>query len=422
MRLRAHVVAALILVASASHADVIIDPEARTVTVAGFSAEQPGTLMDVVAAAEGAGWSGVSIDEVAHTVTIDGALIIGAGDGSSTYFRIGTAERPDETLVMRGDLKVTQPAASGYRQFTGTNQLLIGDPTMPELRPTLKFDCERPKQFGLMVEDGTVLDVHNAVITAARQQRECVTRFETRALQTRISNSTLSWIGGDIAYGLYSLASPMRDVIVEHGGQALANGTHWVVDCVFRDLDTAVRDGGALDATLIRCRFEDNRRNWSLGFGRGIVAIDCTFGEPEDPGPHIQRGRIGDGSWLHPRFVALRHIQVQVTDGDGGPIEGALVEIAETAGDPAPIHNGAALTAADGRTPALNERGALFVTDYSHLATDDVPEPDSRDCRIETHEYRYVMRVTADGYRTKMIEDIDPDQSWTEMTVTLQAQ
>ncbi|MCD6362283.1 MAG: carboxypeptidase regulatory-like domain-containing protein [Armatimonadetes bacterium] len=422
MMARVAIACAVGLLTGACFADVTFNAEQRTITVIGFSEQHPGTLQDVLDAARKANWPGGSLDAVTQTITLDGSLIIGSADGSDTWFRIGSSDRPLETLVIKGDLILHEPKPipNAYRRFTGRNVLLIGDPTDAEMRPTIKFVCEKPHQYGLVVADGNTLRIHNTIITAATQDRAHSARCEIRSREVEIVDSTLSWIAGDMTYGFSSQANPLRGVTFEHGDIALGNGPQWAVDCVFRDLQSAVFDGGSLNATLMRCRFEGNKRNWDLGFTcSGITAIDCEFGEETDPGPHLRRGRIGDGPWQHPRFIALRHIVVRVVDESGEPIEDALVEVTEVTGDLSAVHHGAAMTGPDGRTPAPDAYGALLVTDYAYQATDVVPEPDSRDCRVAIWDYRYDVRASAEGYLTGIVQDVDLDQSWVEGTITL---
>ena len=288
------------------------------------------------------------------------------------------------------------------------------------MRPVVEFDCEKARQDGLRVADGNLLRLFHATITALTQDAAHAPLCEIRAGDVQISESALSWIDGDMTYGFGSAVNPLRGVTFEHGGRALGNGQQWAVDCTFRDLQVGVQDGGCLEARLVRCRFQDNRRNWELGYTlSGIVAVDCTFGLEQDPGPHVRRWRPGDGPWHHPSFVALRHLVIHVQDEGAKPIEGALVEVTESSGDLSAVHHRSVQTDRAGRTPAPEARGALLVTDYAYRATDDAPEPNSHDCRIESHDYRYSVRVTADGYQPTTVAGVDPDQSWTERTVAL---
>jgi hypothetical protein len=396
--------------ASGSLADFSYDEEQGSITASGFTRDEPGTLSALVRAAQESGWAAVRPGEDTQTVALDADLAIGQEGQAATWFRIGTPERPRETLVINGDLIVRERG----------NVLLIGDEGRPEVQPAVRFVCAEPGEHGLIVTPGNTLRVHNATITADRHDREHAARCEMQASDVELVGSTLSWIGEVMTYGLQSAAAVVRAVTFEHGGCALYNNTQWAEDCVFRDLDVAVA-GGWVDATLVGCRFEGNRRNFALfRTAGGIMAIDCHFGAETDPRPHIKRGRLHDGPWQYPLFVAKRHIVVKVEGGDGNPIEGAEVTVTEAGGDLSAVDHGIALTDAEGKTPGPRERGSILVTDYGYRATDEAPTPESRDCRIGSYDYRYTLRVTAEGHRPAVVEDVDPDQSWVERTVTLE--
>jgi len=96
--------------------------------------------------------------------------------------------------------------------------------------------------------------------------------------------------------------------------------------------------------------------------------------------------------------------------------------VGESSGDLSAVHHGAAKTDAEGKTPAPFAYGALLLTDYAYKATDDVPDPDSGECRVASYDYRYDVRVTAEGYEAGVIEGLDPDEAWVEKTVALKKQ
>jgi len=408
---------------TACQAEVAYDPARRVVRVTGFTEERPGTLQDVADADARGRWGVIALDNASQTATLNAGLEIGADDGSSTWFRIGTSERPKETLVIRGDLRVRSPQpAGGYLQFNGCNTLWIGDRNDRALAPTVRFNCGKKDEFGLLVEEGCALDLEHALISVVKQDRRHTARCMMKCRQVRIVDSTLEWIGGpSMTYGIASALGTVQGVVFQHGGVAFGNGNQWLRDCTFRDLDIAVRDSGALNATFLNCRFEDNRCNWRLNCSNfGIVAVDCFFGAETDPGPAARRWKNPEtGRWQHPSFIAERHLVVKVQEENGNPIRGALVRLTESKGDLSAVHHGIARTGADGRTPQPAEYGALLATDYAYKATDDVPAPDSRDCRVAVYDYRYTLHVTAEGYREAVVKDLDLDQSWVEKTVVL---
>ncbi len=53
------------------------------------------------------------------------------------------------------------------------------------------------------------------------------------------------------------------------------------------------------------------------------------------------------------------------------------------------------------------------------MARADDASEDSRECRVASYDYRYDLRVTAEGYEAGVIEGLDPDEAWAEKTVAL---
>jgi hypothetical protein len=421
------IIATLVGAATVSRADITYDAARRTITVTGFSQGSPGTLQDVLRKSDEQNWGVVAYDEATQTFTLNTSLVIGSDDGTSTWFRIGTPEHPREALVLQGDLKVAEPKkGAGYRQYTAHNVLWIGDEANEQIAPTVRFNCQKDGQYGFFVPDGNVLRISHATLGGASQDRQRLARCDVKCADAHTTDSTIEWVGGwGMLHSFNSLewfGPGLKRVTFQHGGIAIANGTHWLEDCVFRDCDVGIYDWGCIDATLVRCRFEGNKRNWDLyPTPYGIVAIDCTVGPEREPGPHLRRRQYAAGRWNHPWFIAKRHIVVKVTDEAGKPVPGALVTLTESNGKVEGIEHGVAKTDANGKTPAPFEYGALLVLDYGYRATDDAASTDSPDCRIASYDYRYTLTIAADGYREAVVKEVDPDQSWVEKTVVLKA-
>lgn len=96
-----------------------------------------------------------------------------------------------------------------------------------------------------------------------------------------------------------------------------------------------------------------------------------------------------------------------------------MVTLIESNGKIEAVEHGAAKTDATGKTPAPFEYGAIFVSDYGHRATDEASTPNSPDCRIQSYDFRFDIRVSANGYQDAVIKDVNPDQSWVEKAVVL---
>ncbi|NOX56897.1 MAG: hypothetical protein GXP27_21140, partial [Planctomycetes bacterium] len=296
----------------------------NVIWVRGFPEERPATLQELLEADRRNGWGKVRYDAATDMYTIDADLWIGDDKCLGTFFQIGDHDHPRVTVVMRGTIWVRPPQESPARSDgleSIINRLTLGDPNDASIRPTLKFDCDTPGQHGLYVGFRGIdssgkhvfvhrgsLRVYNATITAARQDRQH--RWGVRAYTSdpdlrwgmpgwyasdvQVINSTISWFEGCITYGLETgrppqPASPrqpvpppqpvIRGTTFEHGGAAVKNGVQYLEDCTFRHMEVAIAEGGALAAKLVRCTFENNRRNWTLGSvgSRGIELIDCRI-------------------------------------------------------------------------------------------------------------------------------------------------
>ena len=145
---------------------------------------------------------------------------------------------------------------------------------------------------------------YNSTITAVRQDADHVWGRRDSGLEmspgwyasdVQLVGATLSWFEGCVTYGVQSGVLESRrpveamrpnphmsieGTIFEHGGSAVQNGAQYLEDCVFRNLQIAIAEGGALSAKLVHCTFRDNQHNWTLGAiqSRGIVMLDCRIG------------------------------------------------------------------------------------------------------------------------------------------------
>ena len=92
--------------AAAAHAAAYYDETARCIRVADFPKYAPCTPATLLRMDRLYGWGKVRYDAATDTYTIAADLFIGSDDGSETYFQLGSAAHPRETLVMRGELVV----------------------------------------------------------------------------------------------------------------------------------------------------------------------------------------------------------------------------------------------------------------------------------------------------------------------------
>ena len=375
--------------------EITYDRERHVVRVVGFGREEPCTLGQISAAAREV----ASHDSASDTYELNASLHVGSSDGSETFLRIGSQAHPKVRLAIKGNLVVKEPKKQGYQVYQAHNGLAIGTPDDTSIRPTVLFDCTSPGEFGLSVEGGNFLDLHNASVSALSKEPSARYRFlvdaRARSGGVHVTNSAVSWF---TTVMLPSADGRVRGVTFEDGGEL--RGVTYLEDCTIRRLDDGVRDHGSLLAALVRCRFEGNTCNWQLRYTNwGIMAIDCLFGEPKKPPPIRAYTWPKTGRVSRPSFIARRHLVVSVKDEAARPIPNATVRLTCEQGDLSAVQHGQAQTNREGMTPAPASGQALFVTDYAVRGGED------------TRHYTYTLSATAPGCVTRTLNGLDPDQS-----------
>ena len=218
----------------------------------------------------------------------------------------------------------------------------------------------------------------------------------------RLINATLSWIDGDMIYGVNRANSIIDGSTFEHGGTVLRNGKQFATNCTFRRLETAVAEGGSLEASLVCCTFADNQRNWTLGnsSGRGIRMIDCTIG-PQSRPLRLTKNTVAPkraamrGIPIYPCYAELASVLVKVTDGDAAPVFAAAVNV-ECSEDPEAVQNPLVLTDRNGLTPGGVGDGAILITTSRLQATDTPDQP-------RAFSFDYHVTVSAVGFKEKAV-------------------
>jgi len=431
-------------------ADIAYDATEGRIWVKGFPEEAPATL-DMVLDADSKGkWGKVTYDKASDTYTIAASLWIGSDGDLGTFVQIGRKDHPRETLVLKGDLWIRPPRESIKRsdgRASIVNRLTLGHPNDASILPSLKIACSKPREFGiclgLRTADGKAwtrggdLHAYNSILTAALQDRDHILRGsgEHKGYHTgwygsdiRLVNSTLSWIDGAMTYGADAGNAVFDGTTFEHGGRALANSRQYARKCTFRDLETAVAEGGSLDATLVNCTFENNALNWSLGsaMSQGVTLIDCKVGPPKPPpskagGPHravsLRKNQVTADEAvkrripLYPCYNELRSLVVKVTDKDGRPVPRAVVHVA--CDDATALRTPLAITDDHGLTSHDVEKDAVLLTVLRLQATDKPDEP-------KEFRFRYTVTVSAAGHKPKTIPIADPAKLSRPMPVTIE--
>lgn len=420
------------LLASAAWAGVTYDAKANRIVVDDYLESAPATLDTLLQADQAGKWGKVSYDQATDTYRVEADLWIGTEKSISTFFQIGRKDHPKETLIMKGNLSVSPSKEAKIDRRTElkrtdgrlafVNRLTLGSPTDDSLQPTLKFDCSKKGEFGIMVGhtvEGKRLyrgefHAYHTLITALTQDDDHMVKGGAfSGNDIRLIGCTLSWIDGTMCYGLQAGNGTVEGTTFEHGGAALYNGVQVAKNCKFRFLGTGVSEGGSLSATLINCVFEANDHNWThSSCGYGVVAIDCKFGPQKQP---LQFSPAVDSRTrrkCYPIYAEKKRIIVQVVDSKGKAVPGAAVDITCEQGDPTAIDVGFAVTDEKGMTPEPDDERALLITARRLRAVDPPGEPTEE-------KFTYLMKIIAQGHRTEEVKGIDAQKIFGPMKVVL---
>jgi hypothetical protein len=446
---------------------ITYDASRNCLSVIGFPEEEPATMAAILDADRKHGWGKVAYDRATDTYRVDADLWIGDEEGGGTFVQIGDREHPEVTVVVKGTVWVRPPKESPLRSdglASVINRLTLGDPESPKIRATLAIACDSPGQHGLYigynpprikssaeVRQRGSLHVYHGTITAATQDPKHVwggrdytgEKSNPRwgapgwyASDVRLKGATISWFEGCVTYGMqtgkrafrepveWTRPNPLmsvEDTRFEHGGSAVSNGEQCLVRCAFRNMETAVAEGGCLAAKLTNCVFEGNRANWTLGSlqSGGIVLVDCKIGPPKDP-IAISKNRITLEQATHqhlpvyPACLERQSLRVQVLDRAGRPVPEAIVTVS-CKSDPEAVGRGAALTDSTGLTPGDFESGAILVTTRKYQATDDPNHP-------QETTFAYEVAAAKAGFQPAVVELPLGGPIRTPLVVTLDVQ
>lgn len=402
--------------AAGARADVTYDAKAGTLTVTGFTAGAPCTVADLRQADADGGWGVVAYNKATDTTTLAAHLLIGRSDGTSSFLRIGAADRPREMLVVTGNVIVTASREIAYKRYEGCNTFMLGMADKSTVRPALLIDCPKRNAFRMEIGAGASLRAFHARIAARATDKAHRANWKGTGNDSRLIGCTLA--GFTQLYGFN--ANHGRDFRVI--GTTFSdmdigpyNGQQYFEDCTFRNMGIAIYDGGGLSGIIKRCRFENNTINWQMQYTRdGLRAVDCTFGKAaKTPGYVCTAWRNKEtGEWQKPAFLAERHVVVEVKEATGNVLRGARVRLACEEDAPAAVRWGTAVTGSNGRTPAPDEARALLVFDYLVRAAEKKTPART--------DYTYALTVLADGDKPVTVKGLDPDQRQPVVTVRLE--
>ncbi len=426
MTMRAIGVAMVICLILATAAGAAVDylPERDLLWVTDYPADFPCTprLLDRVD--DRFGWGKVEYDEATDTCTVACNLWIGANDGSDTCLQVGGAARPEETLIVRGDLRVH--SAWLIDENTGThrdargivNRLTLGARDDAKVHARLLIDNEERAGHTLTVggysgygseNSGGQLLAYDSTIGPLGDVPVGATDGGSRpgymGGQERIEliGTTVRGFAGR-AFGRHLSEGLFMRTRFEDCGVAV-HGTYQqtISGCTFADCGTAVIGSSRYELVLRDCTFTGNERNWALLY-QPLIAIDCEIDSYEKGLYSAEKDTF---------FVSRRHVVVQVMDGEGRPVKGAEVSASTTADILAPrFELQQATTDAEGRSPGPEDDGGLLLSELVIRA------PEAEGGEPVRSAYAWTIEARA-GDRSGRVEGFTPRESHQTVEITI---
>lgn len=381
-------------------AGVLYDSGQDEIIVTGFPEDAPCSPWTLYMADRMNGWGKVSIDKASGVYTVQAHLKVGEHHGTGTWFRIGSAECPAETLVVKGGLSVFPSFVKGLSPESRVssdkqckNVLVLGDPANPNIRATLKLGANAGLTIGFIealsshLQYGGGLRIYNSRITSEENDDDArfggrFIRFPSTSDEIILRNAEISRFKNEI-YGLGFQTSVENCVFSR--GRGIIIGKVTLRNCVFEKMGEAIYDFGQADGTLINCTFRENKRNFHLRYSYGVTCIDCDMGETGVP--DIVTPYKRDGKTVYPQIISRRHVTVMIADIENNAVPGAKVTIS---GGPKPI---IVMTGPNGECPPV------LLDEYAVKATDAQPETTS--CVYDVHAEKDGEKAEIRNYRAK---------------------
>jgi len=409
--------------------EIVYCKEANAIWVRNYPESSPANCDAILEADTENGWKKTTHNQETDTYSIKCSLWIGDEESTGTFFQIGRPNHLNETVIVHGDVWIKPPKEKmirSDRRASIVNRLTLGKPENNSIRASLKIACEKNRQYGLRIgfrdkKEGVLknrgeLYVYNSAITAASQdEKHMLKPWGWYGNDIRLINSTISWIDGDMTYGIGSRNSTITGTVFENGGYALCNETQLAKNCVFRNLDAAVADAGCLNATFINCEFENNAYNWFVrGSSSGLIRmIDCKISRQQKPtllsknsiSPeqyekslnHYQKGHRLYKPVIYPVYEELNTLVIKVVNPENQIIPEVIVNV-RCENDPEAVKNGLSFTDSNGLTPANPLDGAILVMRKKLRATDNPEQPE------EFNKFTYTISAQVLGYKKKEIK------------------
>ena len=395
------------------YADITFDAATRTIRVTGFPEDRPASPASLHAAATQGGWGNVQYEASADTYRIKANLHVGAGNDTVTYFRMGSAEHPGETLVLAGNLRISAPSPGGF-----DNVFQMGLVDDDRVRPVLKIACDTPGQYAIHVgvarHTKAVFNVYHSVLTAAVADPEHIVGQCRLVGGIDWRNSQVSWFASP-AYGSQR-GAVFKGNTFSHCERVFPTlrDENVIEDCTFAACALGIYTPGPVSGTFRGCVFRNNRRNLLIRKGGTCVLVDPDLGPAERP--DTVSTVVRSGKPQRGQIVVRRTMVLEVVDQAGHPVPGALVDVTnEVEGGPVP-ENGRSATDEQGLTPDKFS-SPITVTDYIQTAPEG--EEGLKDGEGVKGVYTYRVDVSRQGYRSVSVTGIDPDNSWSGKVVEL---
>ncbi|MDD2710794.1 MAG: hypothetical protein PHV34_22665 [Verrucomicrobiae bacterium] len=245
------------------------------------------------------------------------------------------------------------------------------------------------------------LVLYRGLVSSAASEAGAAMGQPVLAGDVRLLGGEISGCNGNATYGVCG-NSEVCGVKLSNSKAGVYNFTGKVSDCVFSNLTVAIKDGRSLDVELVRCRFQNNERNFEICYGgAGATLVDCDISPARFPNV-LRRWKNREGEWRSPRILIKRHLVLRVVDDQGRPVVGALVDVNnERADGPVPEY-GATLTDANGLTPPAESGRAIYLVESVEEA---------RETASAFERYTYNLKISANG-KTKEIKGLVPGNDW----------
>ena len=373
-------------------------------------------------------WGKVTHDPATDSYIVNCRLQIGSHDGATTYFKIGSAANPHETLVMAGNLSVqpswiqgVSPEATGDPAKAGINALVMGTRDDESIKPVLMFKSGKTLnignliQFGGKVQRGGELLIYNGKITAPDGESWGMEYISIPINSSvMMENSEFSRFKGTL-YGVGGQFKSLKNTTFSHGSAIIVGkyrDKNSIENCTFENMETAILDFGGLDATFVNCVFKDNNRNWNLRFYYGITCIDCAYAPPKKGNEYSSFRDPKTGGIMRPAFTSKRHIIMKVANDDGSPVTNAEVTVESEQEGSGLVKPLVLRTDATGQTPGRGGENAILLTEVIEEASETANKP-------KVTRFTYTVRIRAKNMREAVMPGVTPDESWKILNVTM---